>query len=164
METDIFILLGSNLGDRENHLSRAITLIGEHTVIVRSSSLYQTAPWGKTNQPYFLNQVISVSTNYTAQELLNTLLEIEITLGRTRKEKWGERTIDLDILFFNAQVIQNDDLIVPHPGIASRRFTLMPLSEIAPDFVHPILQLSCSQLLDLCSDSSHVERYAPKYS
>ena len=102
METNIFILLGSNLGDREKYLAEGIMrLQSAGCIINRVSSVYKTSPWGKTDQPDFLNQVICVSTEFTPQELLKTLLQIEIDLGRIRNKKWGERTIDLDILFFN---------------------------------------------------------------
>lgn len=159
VNSNIYILLGSNLGDRKKHLheaKRRILLAG--CIVTQSSSMYQTAPWGKTDQPDFFNQVIEISTVLTPLELLKALLQIETDLGRTRKEKWGERILDLDILFFNDQQITHKDLIIPHPGIVSRRFTLVPLCEIAAEFIHPVLHVSCAMLLKACSDRSRVEK------
>ena len=162
VETNIFILLGSNLGDREQYLSEAIEkIINEGCLITSTSSIYKTAPWGKTDQADFLNQVICISAKHTPLELLKILLQIEIDLRRIRKEKWGARTIDLDILFFNNQVINSEELTLPHPGIASRRFTLVPLAEIAPDFIHPVTDISCTMMLKMCSDPSVVEKFKP---
>lgn len=160
MNSDIYILLGSNLGDREKHLDEATIRIREAgCIITRTSSIYKTAPWGKTDQPDFLNQVIGITTPHAPLELLNVLLQIEADLGRARKEKWGARILDLDILFFNDQEINHQELIIPHPGIASRRFTLVPLCEIASEFIHPVLHVSCAVLLEVCTDLSVVEKY-----
>ena len=148
------------MGDREKYLHDALIRIQQRgCTVTRTSSIYKTAPWGKTDQPEFLNQVIGVSTELNARELLNMLLQVETDLGRTRKEKWGERSIDLDILFFHNQIINLEGLTIPHPGIASRRFTLVPLCEIAFDFIHPVWMKSCQSLLDTCTDTSVVEKY-----
>jgi 2-amino-4-hydroxy-6-hydroxymethyldihydropteridine diphosphokinase len=153
MTEGIFILLGSNLGDRKSNLSNAIAniqnSIGE---TVKTSSIYETAAWGKTNQPSFYNQVIQLKTNLPPTELLIKAHSIEEKMGRIRKVKWGERLIDIDLLYYNDQVIISSELQVPHSGIPYRRFTLIPLVEIAPDFIHPALMKSNSILLEECQD------------
>src|SRR6478609_4150733 len=136
----VFLLLGSNLGNAELHLKDATEAIRiQAGLIIQASSIYSTKAWGKTDQPDFLNQVIEISCDQTPHELLGLLLKIEIDLGRVRKEKWGARLIDIDILFFDNEHILESDLKIPHPEIANRRFTLVPLAEIAPDLIHPVL-------------------------
>ena len=144
---NVFLLLGSNLGDREFFLNKAIENI-ELTIspVEKSSSLYETAAWGTTGQPDYLNQVIIVKTDLSAREVLARVLAIELSLGRVREAKWDSRTIDIDILFYGADVINENDLEVPHPRLHLRRFTLEPLAEIAADFLHPVLRKT---LLDL---------------
>ncbi len=155
----VFLLTGSNLGDLEANLAIASTLIAQHCgAIVQGSSLYQTAAWGKQDQNDFLNQVLQIKTNHTAESLLAQVLAIEQTMGRVRKEKWGERLIDIDILYVNQSIINTPQLQVPHPGIASRRFVLEPLTEIAPDFIHPVLLKSNQELLASCTDPLVVKR------
>ncbi len=153
MKKKAHILLGSNLGDREENLLRAKRHIVEKVgVILQSSTIYETAAWGKTDQPAFLNQVVALNTSLDPHPLLNALLDIENTMGRERKIKWGERTIDLDILLYENEVINDPALVIPHPGIANRRFTLLPLSEIAAHQAHPLLKKTMTQLLDECPD------------
>ena len=157
MKKKAYILLGSNLGDRIENLLCARRHIREQAGIIRqSSAIYETAAWGKTDQPAFLNQVVAISTNRGAQALLTILLGIENTMGRERKSKWGERTIDLDILLYENEVINSPSLVVPHPGIAQRRFTLLPLAAIAGHRVHPILNKTMTQLLEECTDPLEV--------
>ena len=152
MMEGIFLLLGSNLGDKRWYLSQACEAVEQQLgPIVRSSTVHVSAAWGLTGQPDFLNQVIEVKTDLEPVELLNKIQRIEIQLGRIRFEKWGPRIIDIDILYYGDRVIQTENLIIPHPGIPERIFTLKPLKEIAPDFVHPVLHKTCSELLDLCS-------------
>jgi 2-amino-4-hydroxy-6-hydroxymethyldihydropteridine diphosphokinase len=159
MKSGIFLLLGSNQGDSRGNLSRARealqTLIGP---IVTTSSLYRTAAWGKTNQPDFYNQVIQIDTALEPHTLLDKILNIEQRLGRIRKEKWGPRIIDIDILFYHDKINNTTDLILPHPGIPIRRFTLVPLDEIAPELYHPVLKKQIRTLLKECSDLSEVEK------
>ena len=132
--------------------------------ILNSSGIYETAAWGLTNQNPFLNQVMLVSTNLAAEVLLENLLNIEQQFGRKRFEKMGPRTIDIDILFYNNEIISSPRLTVPHPQIANRRFVLAPLNEIAPDFVHPVLQKTITQLLETCPDQLEVKKYTEENS
>jgi 2-amino-4-hydroxy-6-hydroxymethyldihydropteridine diphosphokinase len=159
MADRIFVLLGSNLGNRLSNLSAARDKISRQVgSIVTSSSLYKTSAWGNTSQPDFVNQVVELESNHSPQALLNSCLEIEESLGRIRNEKWEPRTIDIDLLFYGSQVIRSPSLSVPHPEIHNRRFTLIPLDEISPDFVHPVLKKKISQLLTECVDRSNVSR------
>lgn len=160
MSKGIYILLGSNLGNREENLGLALDKIAAVVGrILAQSTIYQSEPWGISQQPKFLNQVAEVNSRNDPQQVLQKLLLIETELGRERLEKWGPRTIDLDILFFNDRVIQTENLIVPHPGIPMRRFVLVPLCEIAPNFFHPLLEKTCQQLLKECTDPLEVSPY-----
>jgi len=154
-----YILLGSNLGDRKKHIASAISEISATLGIIEvSSSLYETASWGKHDQPDFLNQVIELKTNLNPKDLLTGVLNIEIKLGRKRIEKWGSRVIDIDILLYGQQIVDEPDLCIPHPFLAFRRFCLMPLNEIAPQFVHPILKKTIQELLFELSDDLFVKK------
>lgn len=156
---DTYLLLGSNLGDSKKYISDAILEVEKEIGFVQArSSLYQTAAWGNLNQPDFINQVIHVKTSLTADDLLKSILNIELNLGRERFEKWGSRTIDIDILLFDNQVINEINLIIPHPFMHIRRFTLLPLNEIATDLIHPILLKSINQLLLELEDNLLVEK------
>ncbi|MXV52535.1 2-amino-4-hydroxy-6-hydroxymethyldihydropteridine diphosphokinase [Pedobacter sp. HMF7647] len=155
----VYLLTGSNLGDRKLQLETAGNLIGERIgAVKRQSSVYETASWGKTDQPDFYNQVLLVGTNLSAHEVLMEILAIERELGRERHEKWGSRLIDIDILFFNDEIIKEDQLIVPHPFLHQRRFTLVPLNEIAPTLKHPELHLTIQELLINLDDKLVVNR------
>lgn len=154
----VFLQLGSNEGNSSAFLQKAITLINDHIgKVIKLSSVYESEAWGNQNQNNFLNQVIEINTSLNPIELLNTVLKIENKLGRKRVEHWGPRTMDIDILFYGNQIIKNKpELIVPHPRIEQRKFVLIPLNEIASEFIHPILKNSISQLLYLCKDSGKV--------
>lgn len=153
----VFLLLGTNLGDRTANLSSARNLIAFRAgQITSTSGIYETAPWGKTDQPGFLNQCIEILTMHAPQELLRILQKIEKEIGRETTEKWGPRLIDIDILFYGQQKISIEHLTVPHPYLHQRRFTLLPLSEIAANFMHPILNTSVKNLLEVCEDQSDV--------
>ncbi|MEQ1588579.1 MAG: 2-amino-4-hydroxy-6-hydroxymethyldihydropteridine diphosphokinase [Cyclobacteriaceae bacterium] len=149
-----FLLLGGNLGDRKSNLERAAQLIGKRiSFITARSALYETKPWGKTDQPDFLNQVLLLKTDLSPEHILKTVLTIEHDMGRIRKEKWGARLIDIDLLYVGNQILHSENLTLPHPGIAQRRFVLEPLAELAPDFIHPVLNKSHRQLLTECMDT-----------
>lgn len=153
----VYLGLGSNLGERQENLALACTRISEMIgAIVAQSSIYETAAWGLTEQNDFLNQVICISTKYKAPEVLAEVLAVEQSMGRIREVKWGARTIDIDILYYNNEIIKLDNLIIPHPFIQERRFVLTPLAEVAPDFVHPQLQQTNARLLANCTDTSEV--------
>lgn len=154
----VYLLLGGNLGNRFEILDNAITEIEIHIgKILKKSSIYETKAWGKEDQPDFLNQVVLVQTQIDVFTVLNKILEIEKKLGRIRFEKWGERLIDIDILFFNDQIINTDNLKIPHPQLHKRMFTLVPLNEVSNGFVHPVLNEKISTLLKNCKDDLLVE-------
>lgn len=155
-----YLLTGTNLGERERNLARARSLIGRSgTTISRESALYETAAWGKTDQPSFLNQALEIQTPLEAPALLEQLLDIEKTIGRLRQEKYGPRLIDIDILLFDDKVINTPSVTVPHPQLPNRRFALIPLAEIAADIIHPVLKKSILQLLKECPDQLEVHRF-----
>ncbi len=152
--TTAYLLLGSNEGDRREWLKKAIAGIEAACGhIVNTSSVYETAAWGITDQADFLNMVVSITTTLTPQALLRSVLSIEQSLGRSRQVKWGPRIIDIDILFYDNMVMNTSGLIIPHPYLHERRFTLMPLAEIAPAYIHPRLKKPVSQLLSECPDT-----------
>ena len=154
-----FLLIGGNDGDRAVNLAKALENLEQSGCrILRRSSLYETAPWGKTDQNDFLNQAVQVQTSLDAHALIKTLLEIEEKMGRKRLEKYGSRIIDIDILFFNDDIIHSPGLIIPHPEIQNRRFVLAPMEEIAPDRIHPVLHRSIRELLAVCPDQLEVRR------
>lgn len=156
MTEGIYLLLGSNLGDKRQQLATAIQKISRNNHILKQSNIYETAAWGNTNQPSFYNQVIQINTSFEPISLLTHLLNIEGEMGRVRKKKWGERIIDIDILYFNDQIINTDPLIIPHPEIQNRRFTLVPLVEIAREFTHPLSKKNQEELLETCQDTLKV--------
>lgn len=144
---NVFLLLGSNLGNRSLFLQQADEAIGRQVgAIIKRSSVYQTQSWGKTGEPDYLNQVLLVQTALKPQQVLQHILAIEKTMGRLRAEKWGSRTIDIDILFYGDEVVNEPDLIIPHPHLHQRKFVLEPLAEIAPAYIHPVLNKSILQL------------------
>lgn len=154
-----FLLLGGNLGNREEHLAAARDLIGHHCgIIIKKSSVYETAAWGKEDQPSFLNQALGIETKLNARQLIRRILKVEKIMGRIRKEKYGPRIIDIDILLFNNEVHNYPLLKLPHPEMPNRRFALLPLAEIAPDIVHPVFQKKISQLLKECKDELPVKK------
>jgi len=154
-----YLLLGSNLGDSRKYLHDALARIElKAGTVTLKSSLYQTASWGKHDQPDFINQVICVHTELLPKQLLKIILDIELELGRKRVSKWGSRTIDIDILFYENQVLNEPDLKIPHPYLHERRFSLMPLHEIAPALIHPLFKKSVEQLLDELSDGLFVKK------
>jgi 2-amino-4-hydroxy-6-hydroxymethyldihydropteridine diphosphokinase len=154
-----FLLIGGNLGEREHNLEEARRLIGQSCgTILQSSSLYETAAWGKTDQPSFLNQALQLQTSLKALPLLHQLLEIERKIGRIRKERYGPRLIDIDILLFNNEIRIDAELRLPHPEMQNRRFALAPLAEIAASVIHPVFHKTITQLLNECSDPLPVKK------
>lgn len=146
----VFLALGSNVGDSYKYLKDAKELIkSEYTTINKESKIYKTKPWGFVMQDDFLNQVIEIETFFESFSLLKEIQKIENKLARERKIHWGPRTIDIDILFFDDEKIYTDDLIIPHPYIEKRAFVLEPLKEIAPFFIHPVLNRSISDLFEM---------------
>ena len=160
MSNQVWILLGSNLGDRSTNLLKAIELFQNAGEIIQMSSVYETEAWGINDQPAFLNQVILMMTELNPKEILKQCNDAENKIGRVRDRKWGERIIDADILYFNREIIKESDLVIPHPGIPERRFTLVPLVEMAAGFVHPVLKKTNSQLLDDCDDPLSVRLFS----
>lgn len=148
-----YISLGGNLGNTIEIFQNSIEILEKKVgKITHLSSLYQTAAWGPIPQNDFINQVIELETKFSAQELMGILLEIELQMGRVRTERWGPRTLDLDILFFGDHIISTENLEIPHPRISERKFVLVPMVEINPSFVHPKIQKTVEQLLLECED------------
>jgi 2-amino-4-hydroxy-6-hydroxymethyldihydropteridine diphosphokinase len=154
-----YLLLGSNMGNSNEQLYVAkkhiATDIGQ---ITAASSLYSTAAWGNTSQADFLNQVLIVKTTLTASKVLKAVLQIEKNMGRIRTIKNAPRIIDIDILFFNNNIVHQKNLIIPHPEIQNRRFVLTPLAELSANFVHPILKKTINELLIACKDGLNVQK------
>jgi 2-amino-4-hydroxy-6-hydroxymethyldihydropteridine diphosphokinase len=151
------ILLGSNLGDCLNNLKQAIELMRKCAAGVSATSdIFETEPWGMQDQPLYYNQVILLETTDNARTLMHLLLEIEQEMGRHRIAKWAPRLIDLDILYFNNEIINEEGLVVPHPRLHERRFTMAPLSQILPDFVHPVMKKSNLDILHSLTDELQV--------
>lgn len=148
------------MGHSKKKLLKAAALIEKQVgKIIRQSSLYTTAAWGNTNQPDFLNQVIVVETKRTAVQTMQAILDIEKKMGRIRTVKNAPRIIDIDILFFNKQIISEVTLQVPHPQIQNRRFVLTPLNELSPNFIHPVLKRSVHHLFIHCPDKLNVKKF-----
>lgn len=153
----VYLLLGANLGDRIAQFREATAQIRKRIgSVVRQSALYETAPWGVTNQPAFLNQVLVVETGLSPDDVLAQTQAIEQALGRVRHETWGARIIDLDILYYDGLIQQTATLVIPHPYLHQRRFTLVPLADVAPDLVHPVLGKTTLELLAECEDWGEV--------
>ena len=160
MTHTIFLSLGSNLGDRIANLEASITSLPAGVLVIERSSIYETPPWGYTEQPPFLNMVLKTETNFSPWRLLKNLKSIERKLGRESSFRYGPRLIDLDILFYDQLIYQKDGLFIPHPRIAERAFVLVPLVEITPELLHPQLERTMKDLLgDL--DSSGIVEYNP---
>ena len=153
-----YLIIGSNLGDKVNYLKMANLYINQRIgLMLRKSAIYESEPWGFNDESSFLNQVIELDTSLTPLELLKTIQSIETELGRVRgKIQYSSRTIDIDILFYENLVFDSDTLKIPHPQIEFRKFVLVPLNELSPEFMHPSLHLTIHQLLEKCLDSGYV--------
>ncbi len=147
MPRNIFLSLGSNLGEREHNLEQAIAAIAGFATVVNKSSIYESKAWGLTDQPDFLNMALEVSTDLSPQDFLSKLQSVEQSLGRQRRHKWGPREIDLDIVFWDNAILNLPDLIIPHPYWRERAFVVIPLAEIAPHFVPPGESVSLASLV-----------------
>lgn len=162
MNNQVYLLIGGNLGDRKALLQKARQGIEEYIgKIIGKSSIYETAAWGFESENDFLNQVLIVDSDLNPHQVLDKCHEIEKQLGRIRNsEQYASRTMDIDILFYNDEILDEPNLIVPHPKLHERRFTLEPLNEIAPDYIHPKLKKSMQELLSDCIDHSDVKKYS----
>jgi 2-amino-4-hydroxy-6-hydroxymethyldihydropteridine diphosphokinase len=157
----VFLQLGSNLGEREQLISSAITNISTQIgTIISQSKIYESTPWRVDGQENYLNQIIEIKTELPADKVLELVLSIENDLGRVRLEKWGERLIDIDIIFFNDEIIETSDLCIPHKHMHERNFVLEPLNEIASTFIHPRYNKTVAELLKDSKDTERVEEYA----
>jgi 2-amino-4-hydroxy-6-hydroxymethyldihydropteridine diphosphokinase len=156
----VFLGLGSNLGDRRAMLQSAVRAVGAlpGTLLTSVSHAYETDPFGRKDQPVFLNAALEFTTGFAPDELMPELRRIERELGRTEAERWAPRCVDLDILLYDGLTHETADLIVPHPGLPGRRFVLVPLCDIAPDVVHPVSGMTMEELLRACSDDGRVVR------
>ena len=156
----VVLLLGSNLGDSQLLFQQVISLIDERLGKLEiQSDLYQSPPWGFEHENDFLNQVLILETDLAAGEILQTCLQIEVDIGRKRTTQvYGARRIDIDVLFVNDEVMDTESLVLPHPRLHLRKFTLLPLLELIPDYVHPKLQKSIQELLRACEDNSEVRK------
>lgn len=160
---EIILIIGGNIGDRLSLISQAKQLLNEKIGKVGLiSSLYETEAWGGVSKGNYLNQIVALESELSAEEVLDKALQIEKALGRQRDIKWGNRTMDIDILYDGDQIIDTPHLKIPHPYLHLRRFVLVPLVEIAPDFIHPILKSTSTLLLENCEDNSIVNLVSEK--
>lgn len=158
-EQTVYIALGTNLGDRQANLSQAIVHLQPQVQILACSAIYDTPPWGFTDQPHFLNQVIQGETRLAPLELLNSLKGIETEMGRVKTIQNGPRVIDLDLLFYGDLIMDSERLILPHPRMAGRGFVLLPLADLAPELVHPRSGLRIREMLSE-ADCSGITQFA----
>jgi len=157
---EVYLSLGSNEGDRVMWLQKAIDLLNAVCgTITKKSSVYETAAWGINNQPDFLNMAVQLATDKKPTELLACILNVETQLGRQRTIKWGPRTLDIDVLLYNTEVIETPELTIPHSFLHQRLFTLLPLAEIAPEYIHPKLNKTITELLADCPDKLEVHKF-----
>ena len=155
---NIFLSLGSNLGNRLEYLHKARTLLAAEAGQIKAvSDVYETEPWGHQSESTFYNQVIEIETGQDPVKLLNTIQHVEMHCGRIRSDRqYAARTMDIDILFYNTEHMEKGNLVIPHPLLHLRRFVLMPLADIAPLFIHPLLGVSMKDLLDACHDDKKI--------
>ena len=164
--TIVYLCLGSNSGDRLKLIEQAVGFLNlaQDIKLIRTSALYETEPWGVKNQNWFLNMAVEIKTSLSPQDLLVKLQNIERTLGRNREKeiRWGERPIDIDIIFYDNLVLESDVLTIPHKFMHKRAFVLVPLLELIPDFVHPVFNITISQLYDNLEEVEEVPLYGTR--
>ncbi len=156
----VYLGFGSNKGNRPENIEKAMRLVDEleSTRIIKESSMYETEPWGKASSVNYFNNAVMIETNLEAAELLKSLKAIEVKAGRTISDKWSDREIDIDLLFYKNDVYTNEKLNVPHPEIENRKFVLIPMSEISPEFMHPVLKKTIRELLSETKDNLKVSK------
>ena len=157
----VYLGLGSNLGDREEHLRTGLDFLARSLQIVRVSSVYETEPWGNTEQPHFLNLAVEASVGMLPQQLLKTAKEVEQCVGRRPTLRYGPRVLDVDVLFYGSQVVATPELTIPHSRIPERAFVLIPLAEIASSYLHPVLRLTVGALLERVEGPGGVRLWGP---
>lgn len=157
----VFLGLGSNLGNRAEYIEAAINEIGslKDTKLMNKASLYETEPWGFKEQPDFINSAVEIETSLSAEELFNGVKGIEQKLKRQNVGRWQEREIDIDILFYGDEIIRTEKINIPHKEIENRKFVLVPMNELAPDFIHPVFNETINGLLNKSKDSLVVKKY-----
>jgi 2-amino-4-hydroxy-6-hydroxymethyldihydropteridine diphosphokinase len=159
----VYLSLGSNRGNREQQLQKAIEMLGKAGRITIASSRFETQPWRMNDETNFINQAVLIETELSAQQMMEHIISIEESMGRVRGNSGYEpRTIDIDILFFNNSIINSPTLTIPHPHISDRRFVLEPLFEIAPNYIHPVLKATVKQLLATCPDNHSITKMMSK--
>lgn len=154
--TPVFLALGSNIEPRRHFLQKAVELLVDRFPRFQLAPLYETSPYGKTDQPYFFNSALYLEVDMPPHDLLQWLKEIEKQVGRRQRERWGPREIDIDIIFYSDWVLHSDSLTIPHPEYSKRRFVLQPLVDIAPHWVPPDRPVPLVQLLQQCNDSTSI--------
>lgn len=159
MQNKVVLCLGGNQGDREKLLFRATEALNDHFQLIRVSKIYESEAWGGVANGKFLNQVAMISTEFSAQDVLEIIQQIEQDLGRKREDHWGNRTMDIDILYFEDEIVFTQNLKIPHPFIAERRFVLVPLAEILPDFRNPLTGKTSLEMLQECQDLGLIDLY-----
>jgi 2-amino-4-hydroxy-6-hydroxymethyldihydropteridine diphosphokinase len=157
-ESHAVLILGSNVGDRLQTLGRAVTRLGNAGRITACSAIYETEPVGYESQDDFLNMALCLRTTLSPERLMHEILQVELQLGRTRSTRWGPRTIDVDIVFFDERTINQPGLTIPHPHYADRRFVLIPLMDIVPDWICPVRHRTVRELCASASDAHRVVR------
>lgn len=159
----VYLIIGGNLGNRLDNLEHCQSeLIKEFGEITQTSSIYETAAWGNTESPSYLNQVLYIQCEFSPEAVLDICLQIEQRMGRHRTTKWASREIDIDILFFNQEIIELNHLKIPHPRAHQRRFVLTPMMELAPQFIHPVYHKTIEQLWHECPDILPVTLFQPE--
>jgi 2-amino-4-hydroxy-6-hydroxymethyldihydropteridine diphosphokinase len=155
----VFLSLGSNVGNREANLKHAVLFLKQKNQLLHISSVYETAPWGNADQANFLNQIVEMTSDFKPAELLVYIKEVELEMGREPDDvRYQPRVIDIDILFYEHIIVTSQTLMIPHPHIHERRFILVPMVEIAPKFVHPVLGRTMKELLERCVDNLEVKK------